>query len=139
MGCLVKGYLSLNNSKSKTPGSGGLRSLSSGVTGFSSSGGAGMVLECGCKEKPGRVITGKTRDATTVSAAHREILFNPFIIPVFAHVSRLVAPGAAPSGSFRVLQGPWRSCRVGSGLSRFTAADTDEKSEMSSSGTPGAC
>lgn len=102
MGCLVKGYLSLNNSKSKTPGLGGLRSLPSGVTGFSSSGGAGMVLECGCKEKPGRVIIGKTRDATTASAAHREILFNLFIIEVFAHVSRLAAPR---SRSFRVLQG----------------------------------
>lgn len=81
----------------------------SGVTGFSSSGGAGMVLECGCKEKPGRVIIGKTRDATTASAAHREILFNLFIIEVFAHVSRLAAPRFR---SFRVLQGP-----SGSGLS----------------------
>lgn len=41
--CLAKGYLLLNNSKSKTLGPGRLCRLQCGVTGFSGRGGAGMV------------------------------------------------------------------------------------------------
>lgn len=109
-----------------------------------------MVLECGCKEKQGRVIIGKTQDAATANAGYREILVNLFVIRVLVHVSRLAVPR---SWSLRVLQSlpvSFMSFRVFQSLSwsfgvllgrvwtlMFKAVYTDRKTEISSSSTSG--